>query len=78
MISSFAFVPTIGSLQRVVDGHSNKLLSALIRDRQVDLAGTCLTRFERIYGSSRETPPTPASKFLRGGEHCFAYSMVCD
>jgi hypothetical protein len=56
MISPFAFVPTIRSLQRVVHGRGNKLLSALIRDRQGGLAGTCLTWLESIYGSSKRNP----------------------
>jgi hypothetical protein len=56
MISSFAFVLTIGSLQRVVRGRSNKLLSALTRDRQGGLAGTCLTRLESIYDRSKRNP----------------------
>jgi hypothetical protein len=56
MISPFAFVPTIGSLQRVVHGHSNKLFSSLSRDRRGRLAGTCLTRLESIYGSSKRYP----------------------
>jgi hypothetical protein len=56
MISPFAFVPTVRSLQRVVHGHSNKFLSALSRDRRGRLAGTCLTRLESIYGSSKRYP----------------------
>jgi hypothetical protein len=56
MISPFAFVPTVRSLQRVVHGHSNKFLSTLSRDRQGGLAGTCLTRLESIYGSSKRYP----------------------
>jgi hypothetical protein len=56
MISPFAFVPTVRSLQRVVHGHSNKFLSALSRDRRGGLAGTCLTRLESIYGSSERYP----------------------
>jgi hypothetical protein len=51
-----AFVPTISSLQRVVHGHSNKLFSSLTRDRQGGLAGTCLTRLESIYSSSKRNP----------------------
>jgi hypothetical protein len=56
VISSFAFVPTIGSLQRVVHGHSNKLFSSLTRDRQGGLAGTCLTRLESVCSSSKRNP----------------------
>jgi hypothetical protein len=56
MISSFAFVLAIGSLQRVVHGRSNKFLSALACDRRGGFAGTCLTRLESIYGSSKRNP----------------------
>jgi hypothetical protein len=56
MISSFAFVPTIGSLQRVVHGNSCEFLSALSRDRQGRLAGTCRSRLKSIYSNSKGNP----------------------